>query len=536
MLSEFRMLTVAGNAVTQVFIPAAGKGTRVQSGGIQLAKPIRSIGNKPLITRIMDLYPKNTRFLVALGYQGDWVQQVAEISAQLNQQEIDFVRTDSWNTNNQGLTHTLLDAQPKLETKFIFHAVDSIVNSDSVKLIELCEKSSILAAKPQFDGIYRTIKNSKWEKIQFNENETESAYVGVSKIYTDSKFWDALHKQSKTNCEGGETVGIDPANCKIINLEAKNWLDCGSIEGIQEAGRKYQNHDVILERNDEAIWTIQNRMIKFHTSEKFIENRVARANSLYPYVPRVKHDSANIYSYERVNGKTLSKAPENIFEDFLEFCYKFWTSNLEKSEIPDSKLKYKDFYQTKTNTRVQEFFKQYPKYNVTEINHQNVTSINVLLSKIDWDNLAEITLGRVHGDLHPDNVIYSEQVMNFFLLDWRQDIAGETSSVGDIYYDLAKINHGLLVDHEKISLNEFMVNIYDNDAIFKMEMTEKKKKWKDEFNQFVQKNKLDAKKIDTLTALIYLNIAALHHDPYSQFLFLLGHDMLNKQLIENHHV
>ena len=73
MSSEFRILTDAANTVTQVFIPAAGKGTRVQSAGIQLAKPIRSIGNKPLITRVMDLYPKHTRFLVALGYQGDWV-------------------------------------------------------------------------------------------------------------------------------------------------------------------------------------------------------------------------------------------------------------------------------------------------------------------------------------------------------------------------------------------------------------------------------------------------------------------------------
>lgn len=536
MLSEFRILTVAGNTVTQVFIPAAGKGTRVQLDGIQLPKPIRSIGNKPLITRIMDLYPKDTRFLVALGYQGDWVQQVASISARLNEQEIDFVRTESWNTNNQGLTNTLLDAQPKLESQFIFHAVDSIVNSDSIKLIELCEKSSILVAKPQFDGVYRTIKNSNWQKIQFSENETESAYVGVSKIYTDSKFWDALNKQSRTNCEGGETIGIDLAKCEIIKIESDQWLDCGSMEGIQEARRKYQNNDVILERNDEAIWTIQNRMIKFHTSAKFIENRVARANLLHPYVPRVKYDSANVYSYERVIGKTLSKAPENIFEEFLKFCYEFWTSNVEESEIIDSKLKYQDFYQTKTNSRVQEFLKLYPNYNVTEINHQKVASINVLLKKIDWDNLTEITLGRVHGDLHPDNVIYSEQEMNFFLLDWRQDIAGETSSVGDIYYDLAKINHGLIVDHEKISRNEFRVNISENDAIFIIEMTEKKKNWKHEFNQFVQKYKFDAKKIDTLTALIYLNIAALHHDPYSQLLFLLGHDMLNKQQIENIHV
>jgi hypothetical protein len=32
--------------------------------------------------------------------------------------------------------------------------------------------------------------------------------------------------------------------------------------------------------------------------------------------------------------------------------------------------------------------------------------------------------------------------------------------------------------------------------------------------------------VRTLTALIYLNIAALHHDPYSHLLYALGKDML----------
>lgn len=535
MWSESQILMGADRLVTQVFIPAAGKGTRVQSDGIQLAKPIRSIGNKPLITRIMDIYPKHTRFLVALGFQGEWVRQVAEITAQLNDQEIDFVWTQSWSSSNQGLSHTLLDAQPKLENQFIFHAVDSIVNSDSINKIMQSQRTSILVAEPKFKGTYRIMKNGSWEKAEIEGHFGGLAYVGISKIIANSQFWNALREQSNTNCEGGETIGINPENCEIVKIEGKDWLDCGSIEGIRFARTKHHTSDVILERNDEAIWMIQNRMIKFHTSTKFIENRVTRAKSLYPYVPEVKHDSANVYSYERVNGETLSKAATNSFKEFLEFCTKFWTLDIKNLEIYDCKKKYIDFYQLKTYNRIQEFLNFFPNYNVTVINNKNVNSLDLLLSKINWNYLTDINLGRVHGDLHPDNVIYSAQEAKFSLLDWRQDLAGEVAAAGDIYYDLAKINHGLIVDHEKISRNEFMVKISDNYAKIEMKMTGKKRRWKNEFDQFAKQMKFDVNKIELLTALIFLNIAVLHHEPYNQFLFVLGHEMLDKQILENMH-
>ncbi len=483
----------------------------------------------------MDLYPKQTRFLVALGFQGEWVRQVAEVSAQLNDQEIDFVWTQSWKSSNQGLTQTLLDSQPKLESQFIFHAVDSIVNPDSINKIEQCQGTSILVAQPQFSGIYRTIKNGEWKKTEFDEHDENLAYVGVGKIFSNTQFWKSLYEHSNANCEGGETIGINPENCEILRMEPEHWLDCGSIEGIRVARAKYYTSDVVLERNDEAIWMIQNRMIKFHTSVKFIEDRVSRAESLYPYVPRVKHNSANVYSYERVDGETLSKAPENSFKGFLEFCNKFWTLDTKNLEIIECKKKYIQFYQIKSNARIQEFFNLFPNYNVTEINNNNVTSLDALLSKINWDNLTDIHLGRVHGDLHPDNVIYSGHETSFSLLDWRQDIAGEVSEAGDIYYDLAKINHGLIVDHEKISRNEFMVNISNNQAKIHMEMTDKKQKWKNEFDRYVKQMHFDVDKIELLTALIFLNIAALHHKPYNQFLFVLGHKMLNEQMLENKH-
>lgn len=50
------------------------------------------------------------------------------------------------------------------------------------------------------------------------------------------------------------------------------------------------------------------------------------------------------------------------------------------------------------------------------------------------------------------------------------------------------------------------------------------------FGQWLVAQGYDIKKVWTLTALIYLNIAALHHDPYSLLLYSLGKAMLKKEL------
>jgi len=46
------------------------------------------------------------------------------------------------------------------------------------------------------------------------------------------------------------------------------------------------------------------------------------------------------------------------------------------------------------------------------------------------------------------------------------------------------------------------------------------------FKTWVLQNNLDYEKVQLMTALIFLNIAALHHYPYSLLLFYLGKSML----------
>ena len=49
-------------------------------------------------------------------------------------------------------------------------------------------------------------------------------------------------------------------------------------------------------------------------------------------------------------------------------------------------------------------------------------------------------------------------------------------------------------------------------------------------NAWMLENNYDPKKVKVLTALIYLNIAALHHYPYSLLLYGLGKKILKEEL------
>ena len=130
----------------------------------------------------------------------------------------------------------------------------------------------------------------------------------------------------------------------------------------------------------------------------------------------------------------------------------------------------------------------------------------------------------MHGDLHFENILVAE-TGDFYLLDWRQNFGGITE-YGDVYYDLAKLLHGMIVSHELINKNHYEINQMDNvityDLYRKHCLVENEK----QFYEFLHRNNFDIYKVRLLTALIFLNIAPLHHYPYSKMLFYLGKESL----------
>ncbi len=169
------------------------------------------------------------------------------------------------------------------------------------------------------------------------------------------------------------------------------------------------------------------------------------------------------------------------------------------------------------------------KDNAEKINGEQMPSLHDLLNQVDWSWMSKGLAGQFHGDFHFENIIYSKNEDKFKFLDWRQDFAGDLS-IGGIYYDLAKLMHGLIVNHGIIANNQYNVSWIDSEIKFDLHRKQSLVECEQRLNAWVRENNYELKKVRVLTALIYLNIAALHHHPYSLLLYGLGKSMLNNEL------
>ena len=190
-----------------------------------------------------------------------------------------------------------------------------------------------------------------------------------------------------------------------------------------------------------------------------------------------------------------------------------------------------DFYKKKTIKRITNFYKINKHVdNQQIINNTKVPKLKKLLSKIDWKDLSNGIPGRFHGDLHFENIIVSSK-KKFTFLDWRQNF-GSNLNTGDIYYDYAKILHGLIVSHKIVTKKKFKININKNKVYFNIIRPHHLKIFENYFFKWLKENNLDVYRVKILTSLIFLNICSLHHYPYNNFLFYLGKLMLYKTLNE----
>jgi hypothetical protein len=380
-------------------------------------------------------------------------------------------------------------------------------------------------------GTYKSIKNRSWDNSKYPKNSKSLVYIGVSFIRDYDLFWERLLKNSEAKPEAGEILGLDPGKVEILEINKSNWLDCGSPEGIELARQNFENRDVILPKENEATWNFGSTMLKIHTDKNFILSRVLRADSLKPFVPQVVKQSQNIYTYNRIIGKTLSKCEPTVFKYFLEYLEDFWFKITPQNNLSVA-YSYLDFYKQKTLSRINSFNEKYGKLDLQYINGEKVKSIDTIINRLNWDELCTPIMVRAHGDLHPDNVIYNNENNQFTLLDWRQDIANSIGAFGDLYYDIAKINHGLIIDHELIYNGSYKVSISGEKAEYHINLSEKKIQWQNELYDFINRKNFDYKKVQVLTGLIFINIAALHHYPYSNLLFILGQEYLSESIAD----
>jgi hypothetical protein len=294
-------------------------------------------------------------------------------------------------------------------------------------------------------------------------------------------------------------------------INGHDWFDVGNTSELAKTRKAFKSNIEVLDKKDESIFFFDDFVIKFFSNTTINKNRVARALHLKGLVPDVIGATNNFYKYTKAEGKLFSKSVnKNKFISFLN-----WTKdNLwSLKETEDFKSKCHDFYINKTKIRIQQYLLENIEQDV--INGVHIPSIYDLLDSINVDWLCNGYPSQFHGDFILDNII--ETANGFKLIDWRQDFAGNLE-IGDLYYDLAKLNHNLSINHDIINKNLFDASPDNCYVLMNSKLTE----CQEILHKFIIDNGYDLQKVKMLTAIIWINMAPLHEYPFNNFLFNFG--------------
>lgn len=279
-------------------------------------------------------------------------------------------------------------------------------------------------------------------------------------------------------------------------------------------------------KSDEALFFVGKRVIKFFADERIAALRVRRAGSLPEVFPPLIKRAGKFYAYEYQEGDTLYHClDERKFESLLAWADRAIWAPL-RVDAMRAKAAAQEFYEAKTRQRVAAYFRKYELRDApSTINGKEVATTTELLNEVPWASLSDCYPVFMHGDFQLDNILFDRAKDRFVLLDWRQDFGGE-SEFGDIYYDLAKLYASLWVDYNAIKQNRFSYEERGDVVRLRYEQVSDCLRYLKCLEVFVGAKGLSFEKVKWLSALVYLNMAPLHCEPFDKLLYSLGRELL----------
>jgi NDP-sugar pyrophosphorylase family protein len=109
----------------KVLITASGVGQGLGDLTKFTNKTLLRVGHKPVISYIIETYPKNTHFIITLGYFGNLVRDF--LSLAYPSHRFTFVSVDKYKGAGSSLAYSMLKASHHLQSPFIYHASDTLV-------------------------------------------------------------------------------------------------------------------------------------------------------------------------------------------------------------------------------------------------------------------------------------------------------------------------------------------------------------------------------------------------------------------------
>lgn len=512
----------------QIVITTSGIGSRLGDLTKNTNKCLVRLGDKFVIDYIINNYiDKDVEFLFTIGYKGDYVKQYIDIVYK-NKIKYKFINIDLFDGSGSSLGYSLLKVKDYITGPFIFHCNDSIIyeNFD----IENIYENTLFLYNENDSTQYASvnINNTIISKInEKGELNFDYIYIGVAYIFNYDLFFNILNKLYINN---PNNTSLSDIHVYDVLLKHKHtikykiidkYCDIGNIEKYNKSSKIFKTNYNVLQKNDESISFINNKVIKFFKDTTINNKRVERTKYIpSKLIPEIYNYSDNYFSMKLINGTILSEYySEHLINDLLDFMFMhLWnTSFIDKNFKNDC---YK-FYYNKTIDRINKGFNLNIINDYNIINGVKIGNIMELINQIDFNKLCLDNPTLFHGDFILDNILITNK-QEYILIDWRQDFQ-DNLKYGDMYYDLAKLRHNLQFNHKNIDNNLFnLKHITEDSCIIDMKCNFYLMKQLEKFDNYILNKNLNLKKIKILNALIWINMSPLHCYPLSNFLFNLG--------------
>ncbi len=500
--------------------------------GQKLNKALHAINGKAIISHIIGKFPAETEFVIGVGFLGEQVRQYLQIAHESRQ--ITFVEVDKYEGPGSGPGHSLLCCREYLLKPFYFVSCDTLWDNTldwsmtdnwlGVAHVKPSESSRYCNMKVIDDCVVEVRDKAHVDDVAFQ------AFVGLCYIKDFSIFWAALANDEVVAEEHQISNGIKALIQETrVQARAIEWTDVGDVEKYKKAVSRYENYD--FSKQDEALYIVNRKVIKFFVDATVTQRRVQKSKLNPAVFPPITNHAGQFYAYEFQPGETLYRVNTlKIFQRLLAWLgAKVWQPrSVDRGIMRATCLK---FYRDKTLERLEMFHQKYAAADAKScVNNRNIPATRDLLARVPWDRLSEGIPCFMHGDLQFDNILYDVATNSFILLDWRQDFGGHLE-FGDLYYDLAKLFGGIILNYDYIKLNLLSYSENEHDIFFDFAQRFQTDNYLRLLAEHIQEKGYDLIKVRILVALIYLNMSPLHHYPFDKMLYSLGRELLYKEIL-----
>ena len=239
----------------KVLLTTSGLGSRLGNLTKFTNKSLVRIGDKSVISHIIETYPEDVEFVVTLGHYGSHVKQYLTLAHP--ERKFEFVEVDVYTGEGSSLLYSISLCEEYLQSPFIFHACDTILPKNYIQDVDFSTNWSIGGVGDNSQS-YRTINcvNGKIASInEKGEQNFDFVYVGVSGIQQYEVFWNTCRTILQT------VKTSDLSDCHVIRkmndfavIKIDEWYDIGNIDALKRTRSNIRGTIHVLDKEDENIF------------------------------------------------------------------------------------------------------------------------------------------------------------------------------------------------------------------------------------------------------------------------------------------